>query len=89
MGSPDPRRYKAHRRHVFDVCPTALYLLGLPVGEDMDGRVLVKAISPQLLAERPVKWTPTHDAGTRGGKPRRSPIDEEILEELQTLGYVS
>ena len=45
---------------VFDISPTALYLLGLPVGEDMDGRVLVEALSPELLAERPVEWTPTH-----------------------------
>jgi arylsulfatase A-like enzyme len=74
---------------VFDVSPTALYLLGLPVGEDMDGKVLVEALAPELLAERPVEWTPTHDSGTRGGKPRRSPIDKDILKELQTLGYVS
>jgi hypothetical protein len=51
---------------VFDVCPRALCLLGLPVGEDVEGRILVEAISPELLAERPVKWTPTHDTGTRG-----------------------
>jgi predicted AlkP superfamily phosphohydrolase/phosphomutase len=74
---------------VFDVTPTALYLMGLPVGEDMDGRVLVEAISPELLAARPVEWTPTHDTGTRGGDPRESPVDEEILKELETLGYVS
>lgn len=74
---------------VFDVTPTALYLMGLPVGKDMDGRVLVEAISPELLAARPVEWTPTHDTGTRGGDPRESPVDEEILKELETLGYVS
>jgi predicted AlkP superfamily phosphohydrolase/phosphomutase len=74
---------------VFDVTPTALYLMGLPVGEDMDGRVLIETISPEVLAARPVEWTPTHDTGTRGGDPRESPVDEEILKELETLGYVS
>ena len=74
---------------VFDVTPTILYLMGLPVGRDMDGRVLVEALSPELLATRPVEWTPTHDKGRRGGEPRRSPVDEEILKELETLGYVS
>jgi len=74
---------------VFDVTPTALYLMGLPVGKDMDGRVLVEALSPELLAARPVEWVPTYDTGTRGGAPRESPVDEEILEELETLGYVS
>ena len=32
---------------VFDVTPTLLYLLGLPVGKDMDGRVLTEAIVPE------------------------------------------
>lgn len=73
---------------VFDVTPTALYLMGLPVGEDMDGRVLTEAMNPQLLTSRPVRWTPTHETGRRGGRPRKSPIDEDILKELKTLGYV-
>jgi predicted AlkP superfamily phosphohydrolase/phosphomutase len=73
---------------VFDVTPTLLYFLGLPVGKDMDGRVLTEAIVPEVLAERKVAWIPTHDTGTRGGEPRPSPIDDDILKELQMLGYV-
>jgi arylsulfatase A-like enzyme len=88
-GPPIRAGVKLDNAGVFDVTPTALYLMGLPVGEDMDGRVLVEAISPEVLAARPVEWTPTHDTGTRGGDPRESPVDEEILKELETLGYVS
>ena len=88
-GPPIRGGAKLSQASVFDVAPTVLYLLGLPVGEDMDGRVLVEALAPELLADRPVEWTPTHDTGMRGGKPRRSPVDEDILKELQTLGYVS
>jgi hypothetical protein len=73
---------------VFDVTPTLLYLMGLPVGEDMDGRVLTEALSPQLLARRPVDWIGSHDTGQRGGKPLPSDIDQDILQELRTLGYV-
>lgn len=73
---------------VFDVTPTVLYLMGLPVGSDMDGRVLTEAIVPQLLAAKPLRWVDTYDTGTRGGAPLPSPIDEDILKELQTLGYV-
>jgi hypothetical protein len=73
---------------VFDVTPTVLYLLGLPVGEDMDGRVLTEAIVPKVLTDRNIAWVATHDTGTRGGEPRRSPIDDDILEELQMLGYI-
>jgi predicted AlkP superfamily phosphohydrolase/phosphomutase len=73
---------------VFDVTPTVLYLLGLPVGEDMDGRVLTEAIVPKVLTDRNIAWVATHDTGTRGGEPRPSPIDDDILEELQMLGYI-
>jgi arylsulfatase A-like enzyme len=73
---------------LFDVAPTALYLLGLPVGRDMDGRVLTEAFSPELFSARPVAWVPTHDQGTRPGSDRVSPVDDEVLRELRSLGYV-
>ena len=73
---------------LFDVGPTALYLLGLPVGRDMDGRVLTEAISGEFLSRRPVAWIPSHDEGTRAGSDRESPVDEEVLRELRSLGYV-
>jgi predicted AlkP superfamily phosphohydrolase/phosphomutase len=73
---------------VFDVTPTALHLMGLPVGRDMDGRVLAEALTPQLLAERRVEWVDSYDSGTRGGEPLPSPIKDDILDELRTLGYV-
>ena len=73
---------------VFDVTPTLLYLMGLSIGKDMDGRVLTEALTPQLLAERPLDWVASHDTGDRGGEPRPSSIDQDILKELRTLGYV-
>jgi predicted AlkP superfamily phosphohydrolase/phosphomutase len=72
---------------LFDVAPTALYLMGLPVGRDMDGRVLTEAIAPEVLAARPVAWVRSHDSGRTGGL-RESPVDEEVLRELRSLGYV-
>ncbi len=50
---------------LFDVGPTALYLLGLPVGRDMDGRVLTEAFSDELRRGRPVAFIPSHDEGSR------------------------
>jgi hypothetical protein len=73
---------------LFDVGPTALYLLGLPVGRDMDGRVLTEGFSTRFLSSRPVAWIPTHDKGAREGSDRVSPVDEEVLRELRALGYV-
>jgi predicted AlkP superfamily phosphohydrolase/phosphomutase len=73
---------------LFDVAPTALYLMGLPAGRDMDGRVLTEAIAPELLSSRPVAWVASHDEGVRGGGLRESAVDEEVLRELRSLGYV-
>ena len=73
---------------LFDVAPTALYLMGLPGGRDMDGRVLTEALEPSLLAARPPTWVASHDDGSRLGGTAESPVDEEVLRELRALGYI-
>ncbi len=73
---------------LFDVGPTVLYLLGLPVGRDMDGRVLTEAFSRGLLSRRRVAWISSHDEGVRPAADRESPVDEEVLRELRSIGYV-
>lgn len=73
---------------LFDVTPTALYLMGIPVGRDMDGRVLTEAMRPEVLSARPERWIASHDDGSRRGGSRESPVDEEVLEELRSLGYI-
>ena len=89
-GPPDPRRCPAHQRDgVRCFANRSLSPGDCPSGRIWTAGVLVEALAPELLAERPVEWTPTHDTGMRGGKPRRSPVDEDILKELKTLGYVS
>jgi hypothetical protein len=54
----------------------------------MDGRVLTEAVSRELLTRRPVAWIPSYDEGVRVGSDRESPVDKEVLRELQILGYV-
>jgi predicted AlkP superfamily phosphohydrolase/phosphomutase len=68
---------------VNDVTPTALAWLGLPVADDMDGRV-----APFLVGAAPAR-VPTY-AGTRVESLQYAPSDSEaaLLEELRALGYV-
>jgi predicted AlkP superfamily phosphohydrolase/phosphomutase len=77
---------------IVDVAPTVLYLLGLPVPSEMDGRVLAQALSPDWLAARPPRREPL-----AGLVPvRDTPADEaytseeqRLLEErLSDLGYL-
>jgi arylsulfatase A-like enzyme len=75
---------------VLDVYPTLLYLLGVPLPADADGRLLAGAIDPAFLARHP----PVR-VGSWDGLPRprsAAPPDAERrrleLEKLHSLGYV-
>ncbi|MEM6531491.1 MAG: alkaline phosphatase family protein [Myxococcota bacterium] len=78
---------------IYDVTPTVLYLLNLPVGQTMTGRVLEEAITPSLLKEMPPRVT-TYPFDTRNAEPdetevaESSGIDDQMLAQLEALGYV-
>lgn len=82
-----------HKNHsimprIIDICPTILYLMELPVYEEMDGRVMEESIDPDYLKSHPVKVI---SAAQYGGKSSQySQKDEEkIKESLKGLGYLS
>jgi hypothetical protein len=45
-----------------DVVPTVLFAAGLPVGRDMDGRVLTDAFADDFLQRNPLSVIPTYEA---------------------------
>lgn len=45
-----------------DVVPTCLYAAGLPVGRDMDGRVLTDAFADEVLRSTPLALVQTYEA---------------------------
>ena len=73
-----------------DVAPTVLYVLGLPVPEDMDGRVLTELFQPEMLVEHPVQRQ-TGDTTRLEALPC-SPYSEEEAQKiehlLRNLGYL-
>jgi hypothetical protein len=72
-----------------DVTPTVLYLLGLPVDADMDGRVLTEALRPERLAAEPVVVNPEPYRLPDAGDFRYSADDEQRIQDmLEGLGYV-
>lgn len=56
-GGPVRNGLAFHGARIIDVAPTVLYLMGLPIPADMDGRPLVEALDPDFVAARP----PEHD----------------------------
>jgi predicted AlkP superfamily phosphohydrolase/phosphomutase len=74
---------------LIDLAPTLLYLLGLPVPEDMDGKVLTNAFRSDFLTAHPLQ------AGNASGVSETDRpsgyTDEEsakVEERLRALGYV-
>lgn len=77
---------------VADVAPTILALKGLPLGSDMDGRVLDSILVPGFLQAHPPTFVKSHDTAEwlaeRQGYELPSDEDRERLEELRSLGYI-
>lgn len=77
---------------IYDVTPTILYYMGLPVAEDMDGKVLVEGIEDNYLKKNPIKYIGTYETDKKDTiqKPIRSLSDEEILKDrMRSLGYIN
>ncbi len=76
---------------ILDITPTMLYLLDLPIGKDMDGRVLLEAISPLYRLFHRVRYIESYDADwqrDKEEKPVKSVFDEQIIQRLKSLGYL-
>jgi predicted AlkP superfamily phosphohydrolase/phosphomutase len=47
---------------LLDVTPTLLYLMGLPVARDMEGRVLSELVEAQYARDHPVTFIPSYES---------------------------
>jgi predicted AlkP superfamily phosphohydrolase/phosphomutase len=47
---------------VLDVAPTILYLMGLPIARDMEGRVLTEMLEEGFLRAHPVAFIPSYES---------------------------
>ena len=80
---------KLENAHIYDITPTLLYLFGLPVGEDMDGRVLVEAFQDGFNKSRKIGFVPSYGAPLKSEEAKKPrDLDKEVLEDLRSLGYI-
>jgi arylsulfatase A-like enzyme len=75
---------------LYDITPTVLALLGLPVAEDMPGRVLSELIDRSFLDRHPVRRIPSYADHLRMTWPAVADggDDSEALEMLRALEYI-
>ncbi len=83
----DERIYGAS---ILDVTPTLLTLFGLPVGNDMDGNVMVNAFDETIVPDRIESWenVPGNSGQHDPDKQEDPYAAAEALEQLIELGYV-
>jgi tetratricopeptide (TPR) repeat protein len=75
---------------LLDVTPTILTLFGLPVGEDMDGRVLVQAFEKPPQITRIPSWEKEEgECGMHASDMRMDPAAAQaVLQQFVALGYI-
>ena len=76
---------------ILDVAPTALHLLGLPAGKDMDGKVLVNAFRDTVEVAKIESWdlVPGEDGSHPAGERYEGAAAAEAINQLVDLGYVA
>jgi len=78
---------------ITDIAPTVLHFLGLPIPEDMDGKVLVEALTSSYLRLNLIRYL-TEAKGVKGPLLRRKEEvysredEEELKSRLRELGYL-
>ena len=83
---------KLKEPRILDLAPTILYLMGLPVPGEMEGRVLCEAIRPEHLDANPVILGQTKgDSITQVHRQKITLSEEEeteVKDQLRNLGYL-
>jgi predicted AlkP superfamily phosphohydrolase/phosphomutase len=87
-GNPLKQGMVLQGAHIMDLAPSVLYLLGLPIPDTMDGKVLEAAFHEKSLMEKSIRFI---EESTNEFLPREiysSEEEEELKKQLKGLGYL-
>ncbi len=76
---------------ILDVAPTVLYMLGMDIPTDMDGKVLASIFEAKHFEATPPSYTTPTDrdtGGTAGGDVFSDEEEDMIRDRLRSLGYL-
>lgn len=75
--------------HIWDVAPTLLYLMGLPIPKDMDGHLLEAALDERTLQEHIPQYDTPESPDSLASPALLNEGDEALMRDrLRGLGYI-
>jgi predicted AlkP superfamily phosphohydrolase/phosphomutase len=73
---------------IADIAPTVLYLLGEPIPEELEGRLLAEAIDRDLLEREPPEYVDAAELELGAPRPYDAEGAAEVEDRLRSLGYL-
>jgi predicted AlkP superfamily phosphohydrolase/phosphomutase len=88
-GGPVRQDFTLKEMQILDIAPTILYLMGMSIPGDFDGRILTEALDESFLRENPPKYGQDPDSQEERSDTGYSEEDmEKIRQRLQGIGYL-
>ncbi|MGC8491027.1 MAG: alkaline phosphatase family protein [Syntrophobacteraceae bacterium] len=88
-GPPFKNGVRLDHPHILDIAPTVFYLLGKPVPEDLDGRVLLDGFHGRFVAENPLNTEAAREMTLdRDAVTYTQAEADKIAARLKQLGYL-
>ncbi|NWF52700.1 MAG: alkaline phosphatase family protein, partial [Nitrospirae bacterium] len=78
--------FRIEGAHIIDIAPTVLYLLGLPIPNDIDGRVITSCFKEEYLKENAIQRSEhpsSSSIDTEGGKTYTEDEKKQLAEALK------
>lgn len=83
------KNYEIAKANIMDLTPTILYLFGLPIPDDMDGKLVKEVFDDEYLRNNPVRFAAKESKDEYRGKQDYSEDEADtIRDRLQGLGYL-
>ncbi|MGH9381097.1 MAG: alkaline phosphatase family protein [Thermoanaerobaculia bacterium] len=72
----------------YDIAPTVLWLLGLPISDEIAGRPILEAFEDGFVDAHPIRRVAAYEPRPAPTEEQGSPVDAALLERLRALGYI-
>jgi len=72
---------------IHDIAPTLLFGMDLPAARDFDGKPWTRLFNARFREAHPLRWIQSWGS-RRAGPARTAPDDDQLVEQLRSLGYI-